>query len=126
MPYFTPNNRTLYASRDAGRSIIGGHIFIYSRYAQLISFEIEIKILKSIVFTVCKQEYMNMCPSPQLSIFRRPCMPEAFLLNFLLACAPARCLLPDAYLASQKSPRQSSEDFQPSAAKIRHYNFLVM
>ncbi len=40
----------------------GGHIFIYSCYAQLISFEIEIKILKSIVFTVCEQEYMNMCP----------------------------------------------------------------
>ncbi len=40
-------------TRDAGRSIIGGggHIFIYSCYAQLISFEIEIKILKSIVFT---------------------------------------------------------------------------
>ncbi len=40
----------------------GGHIFIYSCYAQLISFEIEIKILKSIVFTVCEQEYMNICP----------------------------------------------------------------
>ncbi len=40
----------------------GGHIFIYSCYAQLISFEIEIKNLKSIVFTVCEQEYMNMCP----------------------------------------------------------------
>ena len=53
-------------SRDAGRSIIGGggHVFIYSCYAQLISFEIEIKILKSIVFTVCDQEYMNMCPPP--------------------------------------------------------------
>ena len=54
--------------RDAGRSIVGGggeaHIFIYSCYAQLISFEIEIKILKSIVFTVCEQEYMNMCPPP--------------------------------------------------------------
>ncbi len=52
--------------RGAGRSIIGGggggHIFIYSCYAQLISSEIEIKILKSIVFTVCEQEYMNMCP----------------------------------------------------------------
>ena len=32
----------------------GGHIFIYSYYVQLISFEIEIKILKSIVFTVCR------------------------------------------------------------------------
>ena len=42
----------------------GGHIFIYSCYAQLISFEIEIKILKSIVFTVCEQEYMNICPPP--------------------------------------------------------------
>ncbi len=56
--------------RHAGRSKIGGggggggHIFIYSCYAQLISFEIEIKILKSIVFTVCEQEYMNMCPPP--------------------------------------------------------------
>ena len=46
----------------------GGHIFIYSCYAQLISFEIEIKILKSIVFTVCEQEYMNMCPPPPLPI----------------------------------------------------------
>ncbi len=46
----------------------GGHIFIhvYSCYAQLISFEIEIKILKSIVFTVCEQEYMNMCPPPPI------------------------------------------------------------
>ena len=56
-------------SRDAGRSIIGGggggHIFISSCYAQLISFEFEIKILKSIVFTVCEQEYMNMCPPPR-------------------------------------------------------------
>ncbi len=42
----------------------GWHIFIYSCYAQLISSEIEIKILKSIVFTVCEQEYMNMCPPP--------------------------------------------------------------
>ncbi len=44
----------------------GGHILIYSCYAQLISCEIEINILKSIVFTVCKQEYMNMCPSPPI------------------------------------------------------------
>ena len=50
--------------RGRGRSISGGHIFIYSCYAQLISFEIEIKILKSIVFTVCEQEYMNICPPP--------------------------------------------------------------
>ena len=42
----------------------GGHIFIYSCYAQLISFEIEIKILKSIAFTVCEQEYMNISPPP--------------------------------------------------------------
>ena len=72
--YVSPGPNSIY--RDAGRSIIGGafHIFIYSCYAQLISFEIEIKILKSIVFTVCEQEYMNMCPPPpppQLSIFRR-------------------------------------------------------
>ncbi len=54
--------------RDAGRSIIGvrvgggggGHIFIFSCYAQLISFEIEIKILKSIVFTVCEQQSKKM------------------------------------------------------------------
>ena len=55
-------------TRDAGRSIIGGggggHVLIYSCYAQLISFEIEINILKSIVFTACEQEYMNMCPPP--------------------------------------------------------------
>ena len=50
--------------RDAGRSIIGGGAHIHSCYAQLISFQIEIKILKSIVFTVCEQEYMNMCPPP--------------------------------------------------------------
>ena len=60
--------------RDAGRSIIGGggggHIFIC--YAQLISFEIEIKILKSIVFTVCEQEYMNMCPPPPPPIIDLP------------------------------------------------------
>ena len=48
-------NKVTYISRiirDAGRSIIGGaglNIFIYSCYAQLISFEIEIEILKSIV-----------------------------------------------------------------------------
>ncbi len=46
------------------RKLGGGDIFIYSCYAQLISFEIEIKILKSIVFTVCEQEYMNICPPP--------------------------------------------------------------
>ncbi len=50
----------LFISRHARRSIIGGgggggHIFIYSCYVQLISFEIEIKILKSIVFTVCRE-----------------------------------------------------------------------
>ncbi len=41
----------------------GGHISIYSYYAKLNSFEIEIKILKWIAFTVCEQEYMNMCSS---------------------------------------------------------------
>jgi hypothetical protein len=35
-------------------------IFIYSFSAQLISFEIEICISKSIVFTACEHEYMNM------------------------------------------------------------------
>ena len=40
----------------------GGAYSLYLCYAQLISFEIE--ILKSIVFTVCEQEYMNMCPPP--------------------------------------------------------------
>ncbi len=43
----------LFICRGRETSIIGGgggHIFIYSCYAQLISFEIEIKILKSIVF----------------------------------------------------------------------------
>jgi hypothetical protein len=48
--------------------LCGGHIFIYSCYAQLISFEIEIKTLKSIVFTVCEQEYMNMCPPPIIDL----------------------------------------------------------
>ena len=58
-------------NRGRGTSIIaGGHIFIYSCYAQLISFEIEIKILKSIVFTVCEQECMNMCPPPPSPNYR--------------------------------------------------------
>ena len=52
--------------RDAGRSIIGGggahiHIFVL---CSINSFEIEIKTLKSIDFTVCEQEYMNMCLPP--------------------------------------------------------------
>ncbi len=38
--------------RSISRGGGGGHIFIYSCYAQLVSFEIEIKILKSIVFTM--------------------------------------------------------------------------
>ena len=63
------NNFQTLQNRDAGRSIIGRHIFIYSCDAQLIFFEIEIKILKSIVFTVCAQQYV---PPAQLSIFRRP------------------------------------------------------
>ena len=46
----------------------GGHIFIYLCYAQLISFEIEIKILKSIIFTVCEQEYTNMSPPPIIDL----------------------------------------------------------
>ena len=59
-----PITRFLEAGAAEDRYLGGGrgHIFICSCYAQLISFEIEIKILKSIVFTVCEQEYMNMCP----------------------------------------------------------------
>ena len=61
-----PITRFLEAGAAEDRYLGGGrgHIFICSCYAQLISFEIEIKILKSIVFTVCEQEYMNMCPPP--------------------------------------------------------------
>ncbi len=54
---FTLKTRIKY---DAGRSIIeGAHIHIFV-FCQLMSFKIDIQILKSIVFTVCEQEYMNM------------------------------------------------------------------
>ena len=68
--YITCSNSSVYLQhKAAGRSIIrggGGYIHIFVS-AQLISFEIEIYILKSIVFKVCEQECMN------ISIFRRPC-----------------------------------------------------
>ena len=47
------------SSRDRRRSIIGVLIFIHSCSALLIS-------LNSIVFTVCKHEYMNITPPPPL------------------------------------------------------------
>ena len=57
--------KDIIAVRGAGRSIIGGGaMFIYSCSAQLISFEIVIYILNSIVFTVCEHEYMNVAPPP--------------------------------------------------------------
>ncbi len=47
--------------RDDGKSITGGaHIHIFVLCPIIITFETEIWILKSIVFTVCEQEYMNM------------------------------------------------------------------
>ena len=66
----------------------GGHIFIYSCHAQLISFEIDIKILKSIVFTVCEQEYMNMCPRPPK--YRSSGVPDADNFDFHTGLTSAR------------------------------------
>ena len=46
----------------------GGAMFIYSCSAQLISFEIVIQILNSIVFTVCEHEYINIAPPPVIDL----------------------------------------------------------
>ncbi len=65
-----------FLNKAVGRSIIilcggGGVIFKYSCSAQLISSEIEIKILKSIVFIVPEQEYTstrNTCMQQPLAL----------------------------------------------------------
>ena len=56
--------------RGAGISIIGGGGGGGGRYSYIRVLP-NYFLLKSIVFTICEHEYMNICPPPQLSIFQR-------------------------------------------------------